>query len=67
MFEIIENPERINVAITRAKKKLIIIGNSMDLKKYDITNKLFEFMKEKNWVENLKDDVLCDYIMAVFK
>ncbi|MGM0509311.1 MAG: IGHMBP2 family helicase [Fusobacteriota bacterium] len=38
---------RLNVSLTRAKKKLIIIGDSNTLKSEDIYNRLIEYIKDK--------------------
>ena len=39
---------RLNVAITRAKRKLIIIGNSKTLKSNETYERLIDFVESKN-------------------
>lgn len=44
----LDNPKRLNVALTRAKKKMIIIGNSKTLQYNQIYKNLINHCKEKN-------------------
>ena len=41
----IEQPTQVNVAITRAKKKFIMIGNSRTLKQSELLGNVIEMMK----------------------
>lgn len=50
--EILNDKRRINVAITRSKKKLIIIGSKRTLKKYAPFRDLFKNLK-KNQILNI--------------
>jgi len=47
--------QRLNVALTRAKKKLIIIGSGQGMKAMEPTQKLLEIIQGKGWVVNLFD------------
>ncbi|KAI5962951.1 dna2 [Candida pseudojiufengensis] len=44
---------RLNVAVTRAKSKLIILGSKSTLTSADITNTFIEFLESKNWLYSL--------------
>lgn len=46
----IGDPNQINVAISRAKKKLIIIGNSRTLKQSNLIKKLLDLIGEENTI-----------------
>jgi len=48
--ELLNNWRRVNVAFTRAKKRLIMIGSKRELKKLHLMDKLFHLLKEKNWI-----------------
>jgi DNA replication ATP-dependent helicase Dna2 len=47
-FEILNDKRRLTVAITRAKKKLIMIGCVENLVRYKPLCSLISFIKEKN-------------------
>lgn len=44
----LDNPRRLNVALTRASKKLIIIGNSKTLSTKPIYKRLYDYCKKEN-------------------
>ena len=50
--------ERINVAFTRAKKKLLILGNFEDLRQVEVLKEFFKVFSEKKWVYDLGKDVV---------
>ena len=43
----------VNVACTRAKRKLILVGSQKELKKLRTMTKLLEILKEKKWIYEL--------------
>ena len=54
--ELLKDERRLNVAITRAKKKLIIVGNRTTLTRYEPFKQLFNVMPREMFVD------LCDYM-----
>jgi superfamily I DNA and/or RNA helicase len=53
----LERPSQVNVAITRARKKLILVGNSKTLKESKLLEEIIRLVGEKNTVE-CSDEVL---------
>lgn len=51
--ELLRDWRRINVAITRAKKKLILIGSKKTVVTSDILKNLIELIEKKNWLVDL--------------
>jgi len=47
---LLSNKRRINVAFTRAKKKLIVIGNVEYLNKFDNIKPFLTIMRKNNWI-----------------
>lgn len=47
--ELLKDWRRVNVAITRAKTKLILIGSKKTLQNSDILRRLLEIIERKNW------------------
>ena len=54
--DLLNDWRRINVSITRAKSKLIIVGCKKTLKSSTKFNKLINIIKDNGWVINLTDD-----------
>lgn len=56
--------KRLNVAITRAKKKLILIGTEKYLKEIKPLDKIIEKLKSEGWEQELNtfDDQLKSYL-----
>ncbi|XP_012282374.1 DNA replication ATP-dependent helicase/nuclease DNA2 isoform X2 [Orussus abietinus] len=50
-FDILEDHQRLTVAVTRAKHKLIVIGDCNTLKWYSPFNLLFSCLREKDTIE----------------
>ena len=61
---LLKDLKRLNVAITRAKKKLIIIGTEKYLKEIKPLDKIIEFIQQKGWEQELNtcDDQLKSYL-----
>ncbi|KAK6363654.1 Tripartite DNA replication factor [Orbilia blumenaviensis] len=51
--ELLKDWRRINVAFTRAKTKLLIIGSRTTLKSNELLRKFVEMMEEREWVYDL--------------
>ncbi|RVD84299.1 uncharacterized protein DFL_006058 [Arthrobotrys flagrans] len=51
--ELLKDWRRINVAFTRAKTKLLIIGSKSTLKSNELLRKFVEMMEERDWVYDL--------------
>ncbi|XP_054168216.1 DNA replication ATP-dependent helicase/nuclease DNA2-like [Oppia nitens] len=56
--EILNDERRLNVAITRAKKKLVIIGNKSTLNKYKPFHKLFNILRNDQILSLNSSDLL---------
>lgn len=54
--ELLANWRRVNVAFTRAKKRLILIGSKKQLKKIGIMSKFIDLLKEKDWIYNFEEE-----------
>lgn len=50
---------RLNVSLTRARSKLVIIGSRKTLQGNDLLKKFFAIMDEKKWVLTLGKDAHC--------
>jgi DNA replication ATP-dependent helicase Dna2 len=48
--DLLQDSRRLNVAFTRAKKKLIVVGNRMTLNQAQDMNKFLALCEKKSWV-----------------
>lgn len=54
--ELLSNWRRLNVACTRAKKKLIFVGSLIDLRKIGIMDELVDLCEKNEWVFNFEPE-----------
>lgn len=54
--DLLRDWRRVNVAVTRAKQKLILIGSLMTLKGSLLLQELFDLLELKDWVQVLPYD-----------
>lgn len=54
--DLLRDWRRVNVAVTRAKRKLILIGSLMTLKGSLLLQELFDLLEHKDWVQGLPYD-----------
>lgn len=62
--ELLKDWRRLNVAITRAKSKLIILGSRSTLSATETTKTFIEFLEEKNWYYSLPKNAHMVYNIA---
>ncbi|KAM9980548.1 hypothetical protein ACTFIY_002867 [Dictyostelium cf. discoideum] len=55
--ELIKDWKRMNVAFTRAKKKLIFVGSKSSLSQFPFFLDFFEFLHSKDWIYNLNNKI----------
>jgi len=60
--DLLKDWRRVNVAVTRAKSKLILIGSLSTLKTSLLLNELFVLMKKKKWICDLPKDAHKMYV-----
>jgi DNA replication ATP-dependent helicase Dna2 len=56
--DLLKDRRRINVAITRARSKLVILGSERTLSSNELLRDLVQMCKEKGWALNLQQDML---------
>ena len=56
--QLLEDWRRINVAITRAQKKLIMVGSVQTLRQITLFDELLDLVQEKDWLVSLPGDAL---------
>ena len=54
--ELLNSWRRVNVAFTRAKKRLLLIGSKTELKKLKIMNKFVELLEKKEWIYEFEEE-----------
>ncbi|KAI3653772.1 hypothetical protein MP228_001719 [Amoeboaphelidium protococcarum] len=64
--ELLKDERRLNVALTRAKSKLILIGSRSTLSSYKLFQDLFELLSVKQWVYQL-DGSCCYDVVPIAK
>lgn len=56
--ELLKNWRRLNVAFTRARKKLLIVGSQKAMKAIDLTSQLIDELNKKGWIFDFDDSIL---------
>jgi DNA replication ATP-dependent helicase Dna2 len=64
--ELLRDWRRINVAFTRAKTKLLVLGSRTTLISNELLKKFVELMERNNWVYDLPVDAQAGHIMPIF-
>lgn len=59
--DLLKEWRRINVAITRSKSKLIILGSAAMMKSVETLSKVTSLLEQKNWIYNLRPNALSVY------
>ncbi len=55
--QLLEDWRRINVAITRAQRKLIMVGSAQTLRQVPLLESLLEVVQEKGWLVSLPGSI----------
>ena len=48
--ELLKDWRRVNVALTRAQKKLVVVGSRTTLQKVDVLKRFFDLCQERGWI-----------------
>lgn len=62
--DLLRDWRRVNVAVTRAKRKLILIGSLSTLKGSLLLQELFDLLEQRDWIQVLPRDAhkLCEFV-----
>ena len=63
--QLLNDVKRINVALTRARKKLIIVGSKSTLSRSDLLKRLWDLMDSHAWTMHLSDEQLRQHQQAL--
>ncbi|KAL0480973.1 DNA replication ATP-dependent helicase/nuclease DNA2 [Acrasis kona] len=58
--ELFKDRSRINVALTRAKQKMILVGSLSTFQSHDPYRSLISFMRDRGWVYGMPSDLNCE-------
>lgn len=64
--ELLRDWRRINVAFTRAKTKLLVLGSKKTLSSNELLKQFVELMERNSWVYDLPADAQAGHIMPIF-
>lgn len=63
--QLLKDWNRLNVAFTRAKKKLIIIGSSRTIMQQEVFERLWTLFKQHDWICRLPADALNHHLKKI--
>ena len=56
--KLLNDIRRVNVAVTRAQSKLILLGDSETLKKLDLFDRIIHYFSKMNWIMHVDSKVI---------
>lgn len=63
--QLLKDWNRLNVAFTRAKKKLIIIGSARTIMQQEVFERLWSLFKQHDWICRLPADALYHHLKRI--